>query len=62
MTDDMHTTVSAEDTQTDKGHPARAPVLGRTAIDFERNKGHNLLGQPQWPLWKTSLTFVGLSL
>ncbi|KAJ2330554.1 hypothetical protein GGI00_003652 [Coemansia sp. RSA 2681] len=40
----------------------RASMLGKTAADFERNKGHNLLGQRQWPLWKTLLTFLGLSL
>ncbi|KAJ2441238.1 hypothetical protein GGF42_007360, partial [Coemansia sp. RSA 2424] len=43
-------------------HPMRASMLGKTAADFERNKSHNLLGQRQWPLWKTLLTFSGLSL
>ncbi|KAJ2791625.1 hypothetical protein GGI18_001000 [Coemansia linderi] len=62
MASDTHTSASAEGTQQDKGSPVRASLLVRTAADFERNRGHNLLGQPQWPLWKTLLTFVGLSL
>ncbi|KAJ2023363.1 hypothetical protein IWW57_004146, partial [Coemansia sp. S610] len=62
MASDTHTSASAEGTQQDKGSPVRASLLVRTAADFERNRGHNLLGQPQWPLWKTLFTFVGLSL
>ncbi|KAJ2110343.1 hypothetical protein GGI16_000338 [Coemansia sp. S142-1] len=32
------------------------------AVDFERNRSFNLLGQTQWPVWKAVLTFLGLSL
>ncbi|KAJ2742553.1 hypothetical protein GGI20_004397 [Coemansia sp. BCRC 34301] len=51
-----------EEVQLGEGHPARASLLDKTAMNYERNLSFNLLGQPQWPLWKTHLAFFGLSL
>ncbi|KAJ1998825.1 hypothetical protein GGI04_004833, partial [Coemansia thaxteri] len=53
MADGSTTSASAAAVPADKAGP---PPYAMQDMD------HNLLGQPKWPLWKTLLAFLGLSL